>query len=262
MDYVINRIGFNRKEFVTIDRPKGTKDFVLILFKSPIIIDVENNNYKYFYKDALILYTPGSKQYYTKVNDYYVHSWCHFYPSDEQELQKLSIPFNSPIEIVSSPEIDANFQTLEREFFTQNYNWDKISSCVLKELLLRLQACILQPITQKTFEYKYQHLANFETLRLYISKHIEQAWTVKDMADQVYLSESRFSILYTEFFGISPVKDLIAMRIQKAQQLLKNSNDSVKSIGEQCGYTNEYHFIRQFKKIVGCSPRQYAKNVL
>jgi AraC-like DNA-binding protein len=90
-----------------------------------------------------------------------------------------------------------------------------------------------------------------------LMKKPEHAWTVADLAVMAQLSETRFTVLYREFFRVSPKQDLIQIRLEKAQYLLMNKAATVQEVAEQTGYDSAFHFIRQFKKYVGCSPGKY-----
>ena len=70
----------------------------------------------------------------------------------------------------------------------------------------------------------------------------------EDFADTLGISKSYFQHLYKEFFGVSFQQDYIQMRIAYAQDLLETSDMPMEQIAEICGYTNEVHFYRQFKK--------------
>lgn len=50
---------------------------------------------------------------------------------------------------------------------------------------------------------------------------------------------------------------LMQLRIQKAAQLLLNSNDMIHTISEEVGLRTPSYFIRQFKKATGLTPIQY-----
>ena len=52
------------------------------------------------------------------------------------------------------------------------------------------------------------------------------------------------------------------VRIVHATKLLSESNKSLTEICYDCGYNNQSHFIRQFKKITGLSPSEYRKQIL
>ena len=83
--------------------------------------------------------------------------------------------------------------------------------------------------------------------------------SITEMARAVHLSESRFHTLYKQIFGISPKNDLIIARIERAKYLLEQNKYNNAQIAAMTGYTNEYHFIRQFKKIEGITPKEYAR---
>jgi AraC-like DNA-binding protein len=62
-------------------------------------------------------------------------------------------------------------------------------------------------------------------------------------------------------FGISPIRDLIAARVDRAKVLLlENESETLAQVAERLGYKNQYDFSRQFKQVAGISPGTYRKN--
>lgn len=55
------------------------------------------------------------------------------------------------------------------------------------------------------------------------------------------------------------MRDIIYARIERAKNLLSARTYSVSEVAKLAGYTNEYHFIRQFKKVAGVTPGQYMQ---
>ena len=49
------------------------------------------------------------------------------------------------------------------------------------------------------------------------------------------------------------------MRIEYARELIQNTNLTMGEIAEQCGYTSEVHFYRQFRKETGFTPASFRK---
>lgn len=96
-------------------------------------------------------------------------------------------------------------------------------------------------------------------LRKRIFSKPEKSWTVEDMCDIVHLSVPYFQYLYKQYFGISPVNDVIRARIESAKKKLLYSNVTINTIAEECGYNNLEHFSRQFKEITGTTPGKYRK---
>ena len=80
-----------------------------------------------------------------------------------------------------------------------------------------------------------------------------------DLAHACGISEVYFRKLFTEAFHVTPRRYLIGIRIQKAQQLLREGKFRVAQIAERCGFSNEYHFSRAFKKLTGMTPSEYAR---
>ena len=70
-------------------------------------------------------------------------------------------------------------------------------------------------------------------------------------------SNSRFSALYRERYGISPTADLISFRIEEAKLLLLYGTHSVSEVAEAVGFSSLYYFSRYFKEKVGMSPTEY-----
>ena len=79
------------------------------------------------------------------------------------------------------------------------------------------------------------------------------------MAKELHLSVSRFAVLYAEFFGASPVQELIRARLDKACWLLMSANLSVADIARESGFENIHYFSRLFHRRVGCTPRDYSR---
>ena len=84
-------------------------------------------------------------------------------------------------------------------------------------------------------------------------------WTLEDLARLSGYSKSRFSALYREKYGISPINELIACRIENAKLLLSYGNMQIGEVAEAVGFSSIYYFSKCFKKVTGISPSEYKK---
>ena len=87
----------------------------------------------------------------------------------------------------------------------------------------------------------------------------KRKWTLEEMAGLCGYSQSRFSSIYKETYGISPIEDLIRERIKSAGRLLRYSNMPISEVADAVGFTSLYYFSRAFKKETGVSPTEYRE---
>ena len=92
----------------------------------------------------------------------------------------------------------------------------------------------------------------------YIDENIEQKILLEDLAAIAGLSQHHFARAFKQSFGSSPHQYLIQTRIIRAQQLLRNTNMDINEVAIACGFSNQSHLHRHFKKQTGITPRQFA----
>ena len=97
-------------------------------------------------------------------------------------------------------------------------------------------------------------------VRVQVHQRLRKAWTVAEMAAMAGLSPGYFATRYSEFFGISPVRDLVERRIGAAQRWLRQGGYEISAIAERAGFTDVYYFSRAFKRRVGVPPGAYRRH--
>jgi AraC-like DNA-binding protein len=82
-----------------------------------------------------------------------------------------------------------------------------------------------------------------------------------EMAAQLQLSRDYMNRLCRATFAISAERWLITQRIRSAAQRFNESTLNLSQIAEEYGYTSLYFFSRQFRHVMGCSPREWKRRV-
>ena len=96
----------------------------------------------------------------------------------------------------------------------------------------------------------------------YVRDNYSQAIEVRELAALVHLSVSQFERRFRKVFQISPLKHIMNVRIRAASVRLTSSNDTIAAIAIDCGFYDHSHFTRNFRKIMGVSPKEYRKEYM
>lgn len=91
----------------------------------------------------------------------------------------------------------------------------------------------------------------------YMERNYQREITVEEIASACRLNRSYFSKIFKENMGCPPQEFLIRLRLSKATVMMKSSGASIGGIAAMCGYPNQLHFSRAFKKHYGVSPREW-----
>jgi AraC-like DNA-binding protein len=87
----------------------------------------------------------------------------------------------------------------------------------------------------------------------------EHGWTLQELAKRSGMSRSTFALRFKQTVGESPMEYLTRWRMLLAGDRLANSRDRISAIALSLGYESESAFSTAFKRVMGCSPRQYSR---
>jgi transcriptional regulator GlxA family with amidase domain len=83
--------------------------------------------------------------------------------------------------------------------------------------------------------------------------------SVSTLSKHVNLSPTRLRQLFKVETGCSPMRYLRDLRMQRAERLLRDTFLSIKEITLLIGVRDVSHFVRDFKKVVGLTPREFRE---
>lgn len=90
-----------------------------------------------------------------------------------------------------------------------------------------------------------------------IHARIQEPLTIKEVARQVHLNPSYFSVLFKEETGVNFTDYLTMYRIRKAKKLLLETDAGLDEISERIGYQTTSYFIKTFKKLEQMTPNEF-----
>lgn len=94
----------------------------------------------------------------------------------------------------------------------------------------------------------------------YINEHVTENITLKSIADSLGYSPKYLSNCINKLFEMNLCTLIAAVRVNKAKYLLRETEKNNQQIMQECGFTTERSFHRQFKTILGRTPKYIRSN--
>jgi AraC-like DNA-binding protein len=101
----------------------------------------------------------------------------------------------------------------------------------------------------------------FRSTVQYVNENYNEQITLPRIAKEAGMSISCFERTFKKYMGSTFTIYVNRLRIARAAEMLRNERLSTSEIAFECGFTNQYHFTRVFKKINEVSPRSYRKSL-
>jgi transcriptional regulator GlxA family with amidase domain len=90
----------------------------------------------------------------------------------------------------------------------------------------------------------------------HIDEHLGESLTLTALADLAGLSIWRFATVFRQQVGTSPHRYVCMLRVQRAQELMRNGLPAACAASE-AGFYDQSHLSRHFKSLCGMTPGQY-----
>jgi|GEM_PF-570127 len=246
-------IGFRKIE------KKGKNNTLFLHFLTPARLVIEDEEI-YVTRHACIIYTPGIRQEYGAISDIspYENDFITITADTEKLFSTFQLPLNKPFYVNNPHEITKKVEWIT--WAAANHEEELDETGIYQGIIdlftyLKKNLARDDPKNQRDEQTKQRFI-------LVRGKAMidPKGWTVEKMAKACYLTRSRFSVVYKEFFGTSPGQDLLTAMMSYAKERIQYSNDLISHIAIDCGYSKPESFIRMFTKIQGITPSQFRKN--
>lgn len=185
-------------------------------------------------------------------------SWIHFYGSTMQRIyEKYLERGGGP---VFRPDVLTPFQHLHKTLYSiassDDYIRDMRINGELNNLLTLLMNESWHPEERQAPDLKRE---NINLIKQYLDEHYDEKITLDDLTERFFISKYYLTRVFRKQFGISISHYLLSIRITKAKQMLRFTDETVENIGYKCGLGAPHYFSRTFKQVEGISPSEYRK---
>jgi AraC family transcriptional regulator len=86
-----------------------------------------------------------------------------------------------------------------------------------------------------------------------LAEHVQ----VRELADEIHMSPFHFARMFKLATGHAPHAYITQQRMERAKQLLEQSDIALAEVASRVGYQTQAHFTGVFHKHVGVTPRVY-----
>jgi AraC family transcriptional regulator len=176
----------------------------------------------------------------------------------ELDPAKLSIP---PIDGLQHPQLRAAMLAVRDELSVEG-GGDRLAIESLANLLavrLLRHASALRPPARRT-ECALPHTKLHAVIE-YIDAYLDTELSLAQLAKAVHMSAFHFARQFKAATGMPPHRYVVARRVERAQQLLGESDDlSLSEIATNVGFSDQSQFSTHFKRVVGVTPREFRKS--
>ena len=93
----------------------------------------------------------------------------------------------------------------------------------------------------------------------HLEKHYMEPMTLDDLAHVAHVSRRQLNRAFRLATGCAPMDYLIRLRVRRACELLRQGPLNVTEVAGRVGFGDSNYFSRQFRRVMNCSPRTYAR---
>lgn len=103
--------------------------------------------------------------------------------------------------------------------------------------------------------------AVYNKIVFYLEEHIREYVSIEDICHDNLIGRSQLQKLFREYQQCGVIEFFSKMKIECAKQLIRENQMNFTQISDFLGYSSIHYFSRQFKKISGMTPSEYASSI-
>lgn len=234
-----------------ISRPQGLDHFLLLLVRSRAVFEIDGERMETM-PYSLFLFERWKPHRFYATGERFVNDWVSFQltAAEETALRATGVGMNRLL--AADVFVCESLLRLIQLEMRKNGGRETDDALTLLRVLLHKVGESAAPARQNEKYYP-----EMKRLREWIYANPWQRSSVAELSARIPVSPPYFQTLYRRFFDSTPLADAIESRVSYAKQLLSTTDYSIAAVASAAGYGNAAQFIKQFRELVGISPRKY-----
>lgn len=228
------------------DRPRGTDDWLLMVFHQDVSIGVEGRLVPCA-GPVMAVWQPLAPHHYGRGDCAWTHSWMHLAGPAVGRLVRLAgVPIDRPLPGVDPAEVERCVLGLAQEIASPAPD-PAVAECLLRILLHRVARTVRGSAGAIP--------PGLLDARRRIEERFAEPLALTDLARRAGLSRNHFCTAFRAAFGQSPYDFALSLRLEQARMLLRDRNLSIADVAAQVGYDDPASFARLVRRRLGKGPR-------
>lgn len=184
--------------------------------------------------------------------------WVHFYGANAQFYYDLFQRQNNGSPVIALPD-DTPVSSILHSLLqnsgpnTHQQKQDLHNASLLNQLICE---CTLATMT---VNHPNMVPSAMQSVQMYLLEHFTEKITLEELGVQFNLNPFYLQKQFKRYIGQSPAEYLIYLRITKAKELIRTTDQSINQIARAVGIDNPAYFTRLFRKLEGITPHEYNK---
>lgn len=246
----INDFGYC-KDYTKMSTCRIRPDYQLIYVKYGALTIHDQGNTLVLRGGDICLFRPNEPQIYSIDGENTTHYWILFTGSEVENM--LSFFKERSYHIGAFPELEHFCHSLWSGFDAEVESAELLLDAVLLTIIAHLSQIVNQDKRKKIELSKLRPAIEIMKSECHIQRSNDE------LASLCGLSRFYFIKLFKKHTGLAPQEYYTKLIIDKASNLLLNTNYSIYEIARLCGIEDPLYFSRKFKKHTGLSPQEFRK---
>lgn len=249
--------GHERREDNRCWRPSGTPTALLVYTRAGrAVVRLGSGEEQVVSGGDTVLWAPGARHDFEcrESAEPWELVWAHFRPREQWRDWHVWPDGAGVVRIRATDslrsQIDVALLEMDGHAHTALPRATELAVNALERALLLLDAA--HPRSQQVNERVQEAVA-------FIAGHIDRPLSVQVVADNVRLSPSRLSHLFTQELGLPPARYVELRRMGRARALLETTSLPIYAIAEAVGFSSQFYFATRFKVLEGVTPTVWRR---
>jgi AraC family transcriptional regulator len=138
---------------------------------------------------------------------------------------------------------------------------DKAFMALLAEVMLKQTYRALTTPDTGGIDPRHLHFSRLQVVLGFIHDHVAEDLSIAVLAARAGVSQTHFRRLFQETMGVPPHRYILALRLERARNLLATTAMPIARIASGCGFSDQSHLTASFRAVHAATPAEYRAQV-